>query len=121
MVYCLGNQILGVLPGVDACFGLRRETHGLHGHGVRVRRDVVRQDQDRRLAGAHEVVRHGVDEVGALGVNWLRVLYTAEPPQIEERVGHQLHAVVPTLMGLEAQQQALQFVLPCKGPFDALP
>jgi hypothetical protein len=53
--------------------------------------------------------------------NWLRVLYTAEPPQIDERVGHQLHAVVPTLMVLEAQQQALKFVLPRKGPFDALP
>jgi hypothetical protein len=47
--------------------------------------------------------------------NWLRVLYTAEPPQIDERVGHQLHAVVPTLMVLEAQQQALKLNDPPKG------
>ena len=65
----LGDQVLGILPGVDAHLGLRRETHGLHGHGVRVRRDVVRQDQYRRLAGAHEIARHGEDEVGALGVH----------------------------------------------------
>jgi hypothetical protein len=44
-----------------------------------VRWDVVRQDQDRRLAGAHEVARHGVDEVGALGVH------------VGEKVVHHLH------------------------------
>src|SRR5215470_20372636 len=32
MAHCLGNQVLGILPGVDAHFGLRRETHNLHGY-----------------------------------------------------------------------------------------
>jgi len=45
LAHRLGNQVLGLLPGVDAYFGLRREAHNLHGHGIRVRRDVVRQDQ----------------------------------------------------------------------------
>jgi hypothetical protein len=33
--------------------------------------------------------------------NWLPVLGYAEPPRIEERVGHQLHAIVPRLLRLE--------------------
>jgi len=33
--------------------------------------------------------------------NWLRVLRRAKAPQIDERVGHQLHPIVPTLMVLE--------------------
>src|SRR3989442_1394632 len=41
LAHCLGNQVLGLLPGVDAHVGLRREAHDLHGHGVRVRRDIV--------------------------------------------------------------------------------
>src|SRR5215510_7624078 len=35
-----------------------------------------------------------------LQVNWLRVLRRAKAPQIDERVGHQLHAIVPALMVL---------------------
>ena len=54
-------------------------------------------------------------------LNWLQVLGRAEPPQIDERVGHQLHAIVPTLMVLEPQQQPLEFVLPGKRPLDAVP
>jgi hypothetical protein len=57
MAHRLGNQVLGILPGVDAHFGLWREVYGLHGHGVRVPRDVVRQDQDGRLARTHEIAR----------------------------------------------------------------
>src|SRR5712691_5604468 len=45
LAHRVGNQVLGLLPGVNAYFGLRREAHNLHGHGVWVRRDVVRQDQ----------------------------------------------------------------------------
>jgi len=54
-------------------------------------------------------------------LNWLQVLGFAEPPHIDERVGHQLHAIVPTLMVLEPQQQPLKFVLPGKRPFDSVP
>jgi|SRR5436309_8501290 len=57
----------------------------------------------------------------ALYMNWLQVLGYAEPPQIDECVGHQLHAIVPTLMVLEPQQQPLKFVLPGKRPFDSVP
>jgi hypothetical protein len=39
------NVVRGVLPRVEAHFSLGRQTRGLHGDGVRVRRDVVRQDQ----------------------------------------------------------------------------
>src|SRR6267142_7177872 len=54
-------------------------------------------------------------------MNWLQVLGDAEPPPIDERVGHQLHAIVPTLMVLEPQPQPLTFVLPGKRPFDSVP
>ena len=37
-----GNPVLGFLPGVEAHFGLRRKERRLHGHRVRVSRDVVR-------------------------------------------------------------------------------
>ena len=54
-------------------------------------------------------------------MRWLRVLRYAKAPQIDKRVGHELHAIVPTLMVLEAQQHPLQFVLPRKRPLDAVP
>src|SRR6266850_3011660 len=54
-------------------------------------------------------------------MNWLQVLGDAEPPPIDERVGHQLHAIVPTLMVLEPQPQPLTFVLTGKRPFDSVP
>ena len=44
------NPFLGLLPWVDAHFGLRREHRALHGDGQWMRRDVIRQDQYRRLA-----------------------------------------------------------------------
>ena len=50
-----GNPLLGLLPREHAYFGLRREHRGLHGDSVRMRRNIVRQDQYRRLAPAHEV------------------------------------------------------------------
>jgi hypothetical protein len=50
MAHRLGNLVLGLLPRVEAHVGIRRETHDLHGHGVRVRGDVVRQYQYGPLA-----------------------------------------------------------------------
>ena len=67
MAYCLGNQVLGIFPGVDAHFRLRRETYDLHGYGVRVRRDIVRQQRaiqnrlDRLGVGPHSA---GVEAPG---------------------------------------------------------
>ncbi len=43
------------------------------------------------------------------GIKWLRVLGAAEPSYIDPGVGHQLHAIVPTLLVLEPQQQPLEF------------
>ena len=53
-----GNPLLGLLPREYAHFGLRREHRALHDDGVRMRRHVIRQDQYRRPAIAHEIARH---------------------------------------------------------------
>ena len=59
-----GNSFLGFFPGEDAHLGFWREHRALHGDGVWVRRDVVRQDQDRVLTTTDEIVCHGEDEIG---------------------------------------------------------
>src|SRR5207253_405275 len=64
-----GNPLLGLLPREHAHFGPWREHRGLHGHGVRMRRDIIRQDQYGRLTIAHEIARHGKDEVGVGAVH----------------------------------------------------
>ncbi len=51
----------------------------------------------------------------------LQVLGRAEPPHINERVGHQFHAIVPTLDVLKSQQQPLECVLPRKRLLHAIP
>ena len=53
--------------------------------------------------------------------NRLRVLYRTEAPQIDERVCHQFHGVVPTLQVLKPQQQPLKLVLPGKRPLHSVP
>src|SRR5580658_8492363 len=50
-----GNPLLGLFPREYAHFGLWREHRGLHGDGVRMRRDIIRQDLYRRLAIANEI------------------------------------------------------------------
>ena len=64
MAQRLGGLLRGLLPGVDAGLGVRREGRGFHGHRIGMRRDVVGQDQDRGLAGTDELTGHGEDEVG---------------------------------------------------------
>jgi hypothetical protein len=54
-----------------------------------------------------------------LSNNWLRVSGTTKMSQVDKRVRHQLHAVVPLLDELESQQQSLEFILPSKGPLHA--
>ena len=56
-----------------------------------------------------------------LPIKWLRVLGTTEMPHIDQRIRHQFHPVVALLDVLETEQQPLEFVLPRKGPLDALP
>ena len=51
--------------------------------------------------------------------SWLRVSGATEMPQIDQRVPHQLHAVMPLLNELEPQQQPFEFILPREGPFHA--
>ena len=53
------NPFPGPLPREHAHFGPHREHRGLHGDLVRMRRDIVRQDEDRRLQLAHEARVHG--------------------------------------------------------------
>ena len=56
-----------------------------------------------------------------LAINWLRVLGTAELAQIDQRVGHQLHAIMPLLDTFKAKQESLEFIFPGKGALDAHP
>jgi hypothetical protein len=56
------DSFLRFLPREHAHFGVRRELGGLIGDRVRMRRDVVGQDQKRRLAGADELARHGEED-----------------------------------------------------------
>ena len=55
------------------------------------------------------------------GMKWLQVLGPAEMTHVDQRVGHQFHAVVALLDMLEPQQQPLEFILPSKRPLDPIP
>src|SRR6266852_8505059 len=46
---------------------------------------------------------------------------TAERSQIQQRVSHQLHAIVPLLDAFKSEQESLELVFPRKGPFDTHP
>ena len=66
-----------------------------HGDGVRVRRDIVGQDQHRRLAIAHEIARHREDEVGIgavhLGEELVDRLHRDVGPLRDQRRAPALH------------------------------
>src|SRR5271157_3978012 len=51
--------------------------------------------------------------------NRLRVSGTTKMPQVDQRICHQLHAIVPLLDELEPQQQPFEFILPREGPLHA--
>ena len=51
--------------------------------------------------------------------NWLRVLGPTERAQVDQRVCHQLHAIMPLLNAFKAEQQPLEFVFPRKGPLNS--
>src|SRR5262245_50787351 len=64
LAYCERDSFLGLLPREHAYLGVRRKHRALHGDGVWVRGNFVRQHQNRVLARAHELARHREDEVG---------------------------------------------------------
>jgi hypothetical protein len=49
-------------------------------------------------------------------INWLRVLGTTARSQINQRICHQFHAIVPLLDAFKTPQQALECIRPGKGP-----
>src|SRR5262249_60508380 len=59
----LADRVLGLLPWIDRGLGIGREAHDLHRDRERMRRDVVREDQDWRPAGFHEIAGHREDEI----------------------------------------------------------
>jgi transposase-like protein len=61
-------------------------------------RDLVEMMAERGLSMAHTTIMRWVHH------NWLRVSGAAKMPQIDKRVRHQVHAVVPLLDELESQQ-----------------
>src|SRR6266849_8359904 len=69
VLHDLVDVLRRIFPGIDGHLGLRGETGHLHRDLVRVRGHVVGRDQQRRPDGAHEIARHGEDEVGALRVH----------------------------------------------------
>ena len=96
----------------------------------KLRRAMVRPDRDalsgtvevdKTYVGGVEKGKHGreTETKAIIAINRLRVSGTAKMPQVDKRVRHQLHAVVPLLDELESQQQSLEFILPGKGPLHA--
>jgi hypothetical protein len=63
------NPLLGLLPREHAYFRIRREHRGLHGDGVGMGGDIIRQDQHGRLAITDEIARHSKNEVGIVAVH----------------------------------------------------
>src|SRR5215813_3339654 len=53
--------------------------------------------------------------------NWLRVSDTTEGSQVDQRIGHQLHAIVPVLETFKSEQQPLAFVLRLRSWLRPLP
>src|SRR5262249_28085549 len=48
-------------------------------------------------------------------------LQPTERSQVDQRIGHQLHAIVPLLDTFKSEQQPLEFIFPGKGPLDTHP
>ena len=53
--------------------------------------------------------------------NWLQVLRPAECSQIDQRVRHQLHPIVPLLDTFKSEQESLELIFPRESPFDTHP
>jgi hypothetical protein len=86
---------------------MRTYTHGVIGYVLYAKRSR----QEKKLA----VIGGILPDV----FNWLRVLDTTERSQVDQRIRHQLHAIVPLLNAFKAEQQPFELVFPCKGALDA--
>jgi len=69
-----GNPLLRLLLREHARFGIWHEHRRLHGDFVRMRRDIIRQDQHGHLAIAHEIACHRENEVGIGAVHLGQIL-----------------------------------------------
>ena len=58
----------------------------------------IRQEGTSRLIGREAEIQN---------LNWLQVSGTAERSQVDQRVRHQLHAIVPLLDAFKTEQQPL--------------
>jgi hypothetical protein len=54
-------------------------------------------------------------------INWLQVLGSAELAQIDQRVRHQLHPIVPLLSTFKSEQEPFERIFPRKGALDTHP
>ena len=72
-------------------------------------------------AGLQQQMRPAFRPLHLLLLNWLRVLDTTERSQVDQRIRHQLHAIVPLLDAFKSEQQPLELIFPGKGPFDTHP
>ena len=103
------------------CRNIRRVKRRLDNRQIRFRRYPSPTALRRTAAIAGRNTRHmssmgsRVDRLGGIArvnlarvkfhtTKWLRVLGRAESPHIDQGIGHQLHAIVPTLLVLEPQQ-----------------
>jgi hypothetical protein len=84
------------------------------GHGQAILHRCCRANDDLGGHVDHASPLPALDDLGI--VNWLRVLGTTERSQINQRICHQFHAIVPLLDAFKTQQQPLECILPCKGP-----
>jgi hypothetical protein len=57
----------------------------------------------------------------AIQYNWLQVLDTTELAQIDQRVRHQFHAIVPLLDAFKAEQESFELIFPGKGALNPHP
>src|SRR5205823_977819 len=104
--------------GVDQKFDPSRQKRWTAPHPVYASRAQCDLLCDQRWDPMAHVAKQFPQVAKRLSVNWLRVLDTAKRSQVDHRVCHQLHAIMPLLDTFKAEQQPLEFVLPRKGPLD---
>ena len=92
------DPFLRLLPREHADFGFGRQHRAFHGRRVGMGRNIVGQDKNRRLALAHEIARHGEDEVGVgaehLGDELVDLLHGQVGPALDQIGSPAGHAAV---------------------------
>jgi hypothetical protein len=126
LVGCSGDPECFAVPFLPQCFDDDEEKTEDTAPQTSVRVPAGAEDLDTTKAALRQtLVGRDVVTLGEmtrhLHDNWLQVSGTAERSQIDQRVRHQLHAIVPLLDTFKAEQQTLARVLPGKGPLDTHP